>query len=244
MSRPELSGRPHSPPADPWSAAEGFYRDRRLASAGIPHGVTLRRLGDMKDPGRRAAALSAAGLARRFPMELRQVHGTAVWEAVAGRAERPEGDGWVCADRSVAPCVYVADCLPLFLWDKSGSVVGVFHAGWRGLAAGMPRSAVRAFRRHGVGPGRLAASVGPHIGPCCYAVGPEVARRFRAGALHGGRLDLGEEARLQLTESGVAPEDVAVSGACTACRGEELVSYRKEKLDFRMMAFVALGDAS
>jgi len=36
-----------------------------------------------------------------------------------------------------------ADCLPVLLSDRDGSVVGIAHAGWRGLASGVIESTVR-----------------------------------------------------------------------------------------------------
>jgi len=225
-----------------WRLEAGFYRESRLEALGIPHGVTTRIFGNMKRPEVRAAALAKAGLAGRRARTLKQLHGTVVLEARSDDATIPEGDGWIVADPGSVACVYAADCLPIFLWEKHGSVVGAFHAGWRGLAAGMIDAAVKAFSRHRVGPERLCAAVGPHIGACCYKVGTEVAGRFRKDILHGENLDLGEEARLQLGEAGVVP--VAVSDACTSCRNEELFSFRREKMDQRMMAFIALkGEA-
>ncbi|MCX5789800.1 MAG: polyphenol oxidase family protein, partial [Elusimicrobia bacterium] len=185
---------------------------------------------------------------------LKQVHGTGIVDAAfAGPGcHAPqgsdkgsvEGDGWVCAQKGVTPAVYISDCLPIFMWDLEQTAVGVFHAGWRGLAAGMPRAAVRAFGRIGLGPERLAAAVGPHVGACCYRVGPDVAAKFRAGVLRDGLLDLGAEARLQLEESGLAGERISVSPACTACEPSEFFSYRRDKLDRRLLAFITLPEAT
>ncbi|HSH40798.1 MAG TPA: laccase domain-containing protein, partial [Arenicellales bacterium] len=68
------------------------------------------------------------------PVWLRQVHGTRcvdLADAVAG--EEADGSftdvpGRVCA-------VLTADCLPLFICDADGARVGLFHVGWKGLAA-------------------------------------------------------------------------------------------------------------
>ena len=63
--------------------------------------------------------------------------------------------------------------------------VAVLHAGWRGLLAGIVAAGVEAL-----GPGPLAAAVGPSIGPCCYEVGAEVAEPFGADVMRGRNLDL------------------------------------------------------
>lgn len=227
-----------------WRRAGSLHVEASLEELGVRHGVTTKALGDMKDPSARTRALAEAGLSGHA-LVLSQVHGTGIVEtaSVAGIPEpRPKGDGWITAEPGVVPSVYAADCLPIFVWDLQLAAAGVFHAGWRGLAAGMPRAAVRAFRRFAIGPERLAAAVGPHVGACCYQVGPEVAEKFRREVLAEGRLDLGAEARLQLEESGIPASRISVSPACTACSAGEFFSYRREKLDHRLMAFISLPE--
>lgn len=231
------------------SPEKGFLRtgalhvEARLAALGVRHGVTTRALGNMKSADSRRKALAAAGLSGDALL-LKQVHGTAILEtaSLAGVEDARQADGWITAEPGVTVAVYVADCLPIFVWDRQGAAAGVFHAGWRGLAAGMPRAAARAFRRFGIGPERLAAAVGPHAGACCYAVGPDVASKFGPEAHRSGKLDLGAEARRQLQESGVASEHVSVSEACTVCSAEEFFSYRREKADRRMLAFLSIAE--
>lgn len=230
---------------------EGLWLEPRLSARGVPHGLTLAALGDMKRPARRGEALAAAGHPGLLPCTLLQRHGIRVHEArpggdyaLASGAARLEGDGWVCAAPGLFTAVYVADCLPLFVWDdRDLSVVGVFHAGWRGLAAGMPRAAVGAFERLGVGPERLRAAVGPHAGACCYRVGPELREHFRPSSFRAeGKnlfLDLGSEAREQFAEAGVDASRVSVSEECTIC-GRGYHSFRRDKQDLRMMAFIAI----
>ncbi|MFH1723210.1 MAG: polyphenol oxidase family protein [Elusimicrobiota bacterium] len=152
---------------------------------------------------------------------------------------------------SVAPGpsvgVFVADCLPVLLWDDTGRAVGAVHAGWRGLAAGVLQAAVDSFDGIGVAPGSLRAAVGPHIGPCCYRVGPELRPLFRTGSFSTGsfsesgglRLDLGAEARSRLIEAGVSAGCVAVSEDCTACREEDFFSFRRDKIRRSMLALIA-----
>ncbi|MBI4423307.1 MAG: peptidoglycan editing factor PgeF [Elusimicrobia bacterium] len=224
-----------------WTRRGGLCVESRLLGLGFAHGVTTRALGSMKDPANRRRAVSAAGVERE-PLVLHQVHGTGIVDASAASTPepRPSADGWLCAEPGVACGVYVADCLPLYVWDEDGSAAGVFHAGWKGLAAGMAREAVRSFRRLGLGPERLSAAIGPRVGACCYRVGPEVAARFRAEVMRDGRLDLGAEARLQFEESGLPAGRVSLAAECTSCSPEEFFSFRRDKQDSRMLAFIAL----
>jgi copper oxidase (laccase) domain-containing protein len=57
--------------------------------------------------------------------------------------------------------------------------VAAAHAGWRGLASGVPLATIAALvREFDCRPDDLIAAAGPSIGACCYEVGPEVRRRF------------------------------------------------------------------
>lgn len=212
--------------------------------------VTCRALGSMKSARARREALDRAGFASSPVYCLKQLHGTVVHRVVSGTPPEPipEGDGWVTDVAGPVLAVYVADCLPLFLWERSGKAAGVFHAGWRGLAQGMPRRAVEAFRTHfGIAPESLDWFIGPHIGPCCYHVGPETAERFPASSRieRDGKLflDLAGDAVRQLREAGVTARG-AGRGGCTSCEHEQFFSFRREKSDSRMLAFISLAEAA
>jgi len=67
--------------------------------------------------------------------------------------------------------------------------VAAAHAGWRGLAAGVPRVTVEALEREfGSRPADLAVAAGPSIGACCYEVSADVRRHFEAAGFHGADL--------------------------------------------------------
>lgn len=130
------------------------------------------------------------------------------------------GDAAVTATAGAALCVTVADCAPVVLLGKGA--VGVVHAGWRGLLAGVVGAAVEALSS--LGAGSLRAVVGPCIHPSCYefgfadlgalvaAVGPGVASRTSDGK---PALDLAAGVRAELAAAGV--EHCEVVDVCTAC---------------------------
>lgn len=152
---------------------------------------------------------------------LRQVHGSEVVVVErpgehAGRA----ADAAVTAVPGAAVAVQAADCAPVVLLGSG--VVGVVHAGWRGLVAGVLVAAVDVMRR--LGAGTVQAVVGPCIRPSCYEFGGddlEVAATVLGGGVRactaGGRpaLDLPGAVRRSLAGAGV--HDVADQGVCTAC---------------------------
>jgi YfiH family protein len=120
-----------------------------------------------------------------------------------------------------------ADCLPIAVVRDDGAepAIAILHAGWRGLLAGIVAVGVGAL-----GGGRLAAAIGPGIGPCCYEVGEEVAEPFResfgADVAVEGRLDLWTAAERALRAGGCHRVDR--SDLCTACDPERFFSHRRD----------------
>ncbi len=153
----------------------------------------------------------------------RQVHSAEVLRAEAGLRGSP-ADGLWTDERDLPILAFAADCLPIALARTDGEpAVAVVHAGWRGLLDGIVEAGVEALG------GRVAACVGPAIGPCCYEVGPEVegpfAETFGSDVLDGPRLDLWTSAERALRAAGV--EQVERTDLCTACHPELFFSHRR-----------------
>jgi polyphenol oxidase len=156
-----------------------------------------------------------------------QVHSDRVLRAEAGqRGEHADG---LWTDEPGLPILAMsADCLPIALArvEASTPAVAVLHVGWRGLLAGIVGEGVRAL-----GPGRLAAVVGPAIGPCCYEVGEEVAaparEAFGADVARDGKLDLWTSVERALRAAGC--EHVDKIDVCTSCNGERFFSHRRDE---------------
>jgi YfiH family protein len=68
-----------------------------------------------------------------------------------------------------------ADCLPVLLCDKAGTVVSAVHAGWRGLCDGVIEAAVN---KMAVCPSDILVWIGPAIGPNAFEVGDDVRQQF------------------------------------------------------------------
>jgi YfiH family protein len=234
-----------------WSEEDGFFRNDGLRALGIVHGVTTRRLGSMKSPEARAAALSFAGAEPASLQLVHQVHGRRVvrFEELGGR--QAEADAIAAERPGAAFGVFVADCQPLFVWESTGRAVAVAHLGWRGTAAGLAKAAVETLvRDYGQDPRELHAAIGPHIRSCCYEVGAEVAAKFPASCRRtpvgsGGtsgreHLELSAAATLQLVEAGLPAASIDASGPCTHCHPDLFYSFRREKADLRMLAFIVM----
>ncbi|MCP4637674.1 MAG: peptidoglycan editing factor PgeF [Methyloversatilis sp.] len=199
-----------------------------------------------------AVAANRALLRAHLPAEplwLDQVHGVEVLDA--DRERCGTGDASI-AHRAGSVCaVMTADCLPVLLCNRQGTVVAAAHAGWRGLAMGV---LTRTVQRMGGAPGDILAWLGPAIGPDAFEVGPEVravflerlpgaAAAFRPGT--GDRLyaDIYLLARLELARAGV--QAVYGGGLCTVSQAGLFHSYRRDGRCGRMASLIWLArDAS
>ena len=163
-------------------------------------------------------------------VKLSQVHGTRVWRVPDAAAR--EGDGLWTAVPGPVLAVGVADCVPAFVWDSHAPRVALVHAGWRGTAARILERAIGILRDAGARPADLRVALGPSIGPCCYAVGGDVAAHFPAAAVErrgtSFHLDLWHANRLQAEAGGLDPEHVHATPPCTACNRDLFFSHRRD----------------
>jgi polyphenol oxidase len=193
--------------------------------------VTLREMGDMAGAGRE----ELDGILLHPPVWLKQVHGTTVVDADSPPPS-PTGDAAVATRRGTACAVMIADCMPVFFTD--GSKVGVAHAGWRGLAAGVLEATLASFD-----PAKTICWLGPAIGPKVYEVGDEVRAAFAGyeSAFTPTRpghwlLDLYAVARQRL--QGV--KGVYGGDFCTYSDEKRFFSFRRDKTRERMAALIWL----
>jgi len=189
-----------------------------------------------------------ASLTPQAPCWLQQVHGTQV-AAIDGDDYLREADAAVARRPGRVCAIMTADCLPVLLCDRRGSVVGAAHAGWRGLAAGVLGKTVAAM---GEAPGDLMAWLGPAIGPAAFEVGPEVretfiaedagaAAAFVSGAPGKYLADIYSLARRHLQALGIT--EIYGGGECTVEDTARYFSYRRDRVCGRMATLIWLAQA-
>lgn len=118
-----------------------------------------------------------------------QVHGTRI--AVIDRRHLGRGamnpatripatDGLITSCAGIVLTTLHADCASLFFADPSAQVIGLAHAGWRGVLAGLGGKMIeRLCGDLRADPATIRIAVGPVISPERYVVGREVADAFR-----------------------------------------------------------------
>ena len=127
---------------------------------------------------------------------LSEVHGTEVVrieesDVINGGGELRvrEGDAVWTDCPGVPIAILSADCLPVAFCNMEGTKVGVAHAGWRGLVAGVLETTIDAMTTttamaETMEPSeeRLMAWLGPAISHAHFEVGPEVREAFLSEA--------------------------------------------------------------
>ena len=176
-----------------------------------------------------------------------QIHGTAVTpvgKALAGRGRLSHGDAIEATDALITNepdiliNIFVADCVPIILYDTSSKAGGVCHAGWRGTAGLILMKTVQAMTEsYESRPENIMAYIGPSIGGCCYEIGPHVQDEISATFTYEENpfsvreenlyLDLKRANESQLIKAGLKRENIRLSPHCTICSGTHFFSYRK-----------------
>ena len=185
----------------------------------------------------RAAVLVALGRADANLIAVRQVHGDALVEVTRNAGPNIEGDALWTRDPQAVLAILVADCLPILLADRAGTVVAAVHAGWRGTEKRLVAAMVARLRSAGVSPADLVVSLGPCIGPCCFEIGEDVAFPLRnafpdpgeAVLPRGDRFvaNLWDLNRRALVEAGVPAANIDSVARCTHCDAA-FFSYRRD----------------
>ncbi|MGH1471394.1 MAG: peptidoglycan editing factor PgeF [Cellvibrionaceae bacterium] len=169
-----------------------------------------------------------------------------------------EADGVISSSNKLVCAIMTADCLPVLFCNKQGTQVAAIHAGWRGLANGILKKAVLAFKNNEADD--LMVFLGPGIGRDHYEVGEDVIsaleltvslKREKFSVLSIGESKLPEEssaskyyldmiavARAQLTEMGVM--NISGGDHCSFAEAEHFYSYRRDGVTGRMASLIWL----
>jgi polyphenol oxidase len=215
-----------------WDAPDAYVVAFSTRRGGVSEGpyesLNLGRLTDdaaeNAEENRRRLCAAVEADPRKLAMN-RQVHAATVNRARAGERGR-DGDGLWTEETGLPMLKLTADCLPVALARENGTpALALLHAGRLGLLEGILEAGIEAL-----GPGPLAAAVGPGIGPCCYEVGDDIREtyfaRFGPGAIRGRNLDLWTVAERILRANGV--DSVERVDVCTSCN-DEFFSHRRDR---------------
>lgn len=179
------------------------------------------------------------------PCWLSQSHSTDILE-LENQQIGAEADASFTRQKGLVCVVMTADCLPILLCDRHGTIVAAIHAGWRGLLNGIIPDTLAAM---GVPGSDMIAWLGPAIGPEAFEVGDDV-RDSLVDADYRNSLaflrrpeskwlaNIYKLAQIQLIEGGV--NDISGGTWCTYLNQENFFSYRRDGKTGRMASLIWL----
>jgi YfiH family protein len=206
----------------------------------------------------RGRYLSQMGLNISRAVATELVHGAAVARARNSDAGKgmldpgiriPSTDALVTDEPGLVLTTTHADCAPIYYYDPVHRAIGLAHAGWRGILAGLPGKVMRRMRTEfGTSPKELWVAIGPTIETSHYEVSAALADAFRnkfgntVMSNHDGRphLDLARAAIRDLLKHGLPPQRAPSPPPCTFS-DPRFSSYRRDgEACLPMLAWLSL----
>ena len=152
-----------------------------------------------------------------------------------------EADASFTINPGVVCAILTADCLPVFVSKKDGSMVGIAHAGWKGLISGVIENLIESFHCNG---GDLVVHLGPAISKNCFEVGVEIKDLYlskngnlaRSFSFYGDKhyLDLYDAAKVILESFNI--KFITGGDRCTFKESDVFFSYRRDGINSGRMA--------
>lgn len=180
-----------------------------------------------------------------------QVHGSHVKKILRADAGRgrcdysdaiPQTDALITNERDISLLLCVADCSPIFLFDKNQRAAAIIHAGWKGTLAKIVEKTLRKMMdEFGSNPKDIFAGIGPTIGtePNCegYEVSLDLVNKFTLNFQEDAEkfiqkdngkfyLNLAKANILQLQKMGVPDENIDAANLCTLENSSWFFSHR------------------
>lgn len=88
-------------------------------------------------------------------------------------------DGLITDKRNIFLGIVTADCLPICFFDRKLGLVGIAHAGYKGILKGIVLKMIDRFKKFGSNLSDIKIAIGPSIGRGCYDVLPDRIKQFK-----------------------------------------------------------------
>lgn len=95
--------------------------------------------------------------------------------ALSGTSAIADTDALITKERGLPLLLFIADCVPVLLYDAVARQVAVVHAGWRGVLGRLP---VATMLKMGGRPTNFYVYLGPAIGAASFEVSEDLAEQF------------------------------------------------------------------
>lgn len=175
----------------------------------------------------------------------RQIHSDVVQIIECG-GDNGASDALITSKKNLGLAVAVADCVPVFIYDRQNKIIAAVHSGWRGTEQKILLKTLRTLsENYNSNPKNLISYIGPSISQANYEVGREVAEKFDQAFIKpkGDKylLDVSGINYHMLLDFGVPKNQIQKSELCTYEFGTLLHSYRRDgNLSGRSLGVIAI----
>lgn len=148
-------------------------------------------------------------------------------------------DGMLTMNKDICLKIKTADCLPIFFYNESPFIIGVVHAGWKGLKRGIIKETYKVIKNNIKDISTIQVLIGPSISQKNYEVQDEFFDYFESKFIAKKNnklfLDLKGIATSQLKNLGI--KNVSDTKECTY-ENEYYHSYRRDKTSKRLIGWI------
>lgn len=177
----------------------------------------------------------------------RQIHSDII-QVIGCGGDNGASDALITSKSNLGLAVAVADCTPIFIYDKKNKVIAAVHSGWQGTESKiLLKTLIKLQKDYSSKPESLIVYVGPSISQKNYEVGKEVADKFDQRFI----IPNGEKYLLNvsginyqiLLDFGIPKNQIQKSELCTYEFNTLLHSYRRDgNLSGRSFGVIAIKE--
>jgi len=162
----------------------------------------------------------------------RQIHSDIVKVIECG-GDNGVSDALITNKKNLGLAITIADCTPIFIYDKKNKVIAAVHSGWRGTEQKILYKTLENLKQNFAStPVNLIVYIGPSISQANYEVGSEVAKKFHSNFVlwkdEKAFLDVSRINYNLLLDFGIPKNQIQKSELCTYEFNDLLHSYRRD----------------
>ncbi len=145
-----------------------------------------------------------------------------------------EADALVTKEK-IFLAITIADCVPVYFYDEKNKIVGLAHAGWRGITGGIIENTLDKMSLLGANIKEIEIEMGPGIRKCHFEIKEDVLDKFGKYPEFVIRksskifVDLFEIIKKEALGFDVKEKNIRDFGECTYCNSKKYFSYRRDK---------------
>ncbi len=143
-------------------------------------------------------------------------------------------DALITNQKNCLLTITVADCLPIYFYDKNKKIIALAHAGWRGVVLNIASELINIFTNYySSNLNDIEIFIGPHIKDCHFEVKDDVLGKFKISESiirdKKKYINLSQVVKDQLLQLNISSNNITISDECTYCLNDKYFSYRRDK---------------